>query len=48
MRLAPSIKEGFYTVLSSRDVLPEVEQIARQDARLQRCFRNTDSEAGVR
>ena len=38
IRLAPSIKEGFYTVLSSRDVLPEVERILNEDHRLKRCF----------
>jgi glycerol-1-phosphate dehydrogenase [NAD(P)+] len=38
VRAAPAIKEGFYTVLSSRDVLPEVEQILNQDRRLKRCF----------
>jgi glycerol-1-phosphate dehydrogenase [NAD(P)+] len=38
IRLAPSIKEGFYTVLSSRDVLSEAEKILNQDARLKRCF----------
>jgi glycerol-1-phosphate dehydrogenase [NAD(P)+] len=37
-RLAPSIKEDFYTVLSSRDVLPEVERILNQDSRLKSCF----------
>lgn len=39
VRMAPSIKEGFYTVLSSRDVLPEVEAILTKDQRLTRCFR---------
>ena len=34
VRVAPSIKEGFYTVLSSRDVLPEVERILTEDPRL--------------
>jgi glycerol-1-phosphate dehydrogenase [NAD(P)+] len=38
VRAAPTIKEGFYTVLSSRDVLAEVEQILNQDHRLKRCF----------
>jgi glycerol-1-phosphate dehydrogenase [NAD(P)+] len=37
--MAPSIKEGFYTVLSSRDVLPEVERLLTHDPRLARCFR---------
>jgi glycerol-1-phosphate dehydrogenase [NAD(P)+] len=39
MRAAPSIKEGFYTVLSSRDVRPEVEELLTHDPRLRRCFR---------
>lgn len=39
VRVAPSIKEGYYTVLSSRDVLPEVERLLSEDARLARCFR---------
>ena len=39
VRLAPSIKEGFYTVLSSRDVLPEVERLFAQDSHLVRCLR---------
>jgi glycerol-1-phosphate dehydrogenase [NAD(P)+] len=38
VRLAPSIKEGYYTVLSSRDVLPEVEKLLTDDPRLARCF----------
>lgn len=38
-RAAPSIKSGYYSVLSSRDVLPEVENILRQDPHLIRCFR---------
>jgi len=40
IRAALSIKEGYYTVLSSRDVLPEVEKILRQDHHLTRCFRD--------
>lgn len=39
VRLAPSIKDGFYTVLSSRDVYDEVAQILERDPRLARCFR---------
>ena len=35
---APSVKEGYYTVLSSRDVLPEVEQVLVRDPQLRRCF----------
>jgi glycerol-1-phosphate dehydrogenase [NAD(P)+] len=38
LQMAPSIKEGYYTVLSTRNVLPEVEQILRQDPRLTPCF----------
>jgi glycerol-1-phosphate dehydrogenase [NAD(P)+] len=40
IRAAPTIKEGFYTVLSSRDVLPEVERILAQDPNLTQCFRD--------
>lgn len=39
VRVAPSIKEGYYTVLSSRDVFPEVERLLTSDPRLLRCFR---------
>jgi glycerol-1-phosphate dehydrogenase [NAD(P)+] len=39
VRAAPAVKDGFYTVLSSRDVLPEVETILTTDPRLARCFR---------
>jgi glycerol-1-phosphate dehydrogenase [NAD(P)+] len=38
VRSAPSIKEGFYTVLSSRDVRPEVEELLTHDPWLRRCF----------
>ena len=38
MRAAPSIKENFYTILSTRDVLPEVETILANDPRLTNCF----------
>ena len=38
VRRAPAVKQGFYTVLSSRDVLPEVEQLLTNDPRLTRCF----------
>ncbi len=38
VQMAPSIKEGYYTVFSSRNVLPEVDQILRQDPRLAQCF----------
>lgn len=38
VRMAPTMKENFYTVLSSRDVLPEVEQLLHDDPRLSPCF----------
>ncbi len=37
-RRALDIKEDFYTVLSSRDCLPEIERLLTDDARLQACF----------
>lgn len=40
VRAAPSVKEEFFTVLSSRDVLPEVEKLLTHDAHLNRCFRD--------
>ena len=40
VRAAPSVKEGFYTVLSSRDVLPEVEKILADDPCLKQCFQD--------
>jgi glycerol-1-phosphate dehydrogenase [NAD(P)+] len=39
VRIAPSIKEGYYTVLSGRDVIPAVERLLTSDPRLLRCFR---------
>lgn len=38
VRTAPSIKENFYTVLNSRDCVPEVERAMVEDAHLARCF----------
>ena len=38
LRRAPSIKQDFYTVLSSRDCLPEAEALLRDDPHLKRCF----------
>ncbi|MFP2923877.1 iron-containing alcohol dehydrogenase family protein [Pyxidicoccus sp. 3LG] len=38
VRLAPTLKDDFYTVLSSRDCAPEVEALLRTDARLTGCF----------
>jgi glycerol-1-phosphate dehydrogenase [NAD(P)+] len=39
VRAAPTVKEKFYTVLSSRDVFPEVERVLTHDPRLKQCFR---------
>ena len=39
VRAAPAVKEKFYTVLSSRDVLPEVERALDHDPYLVRCCR---------
>jgi glycerol-1-phosphate dehydrogenase [NAD(P)+] len=39
VRIAPSIKEGYYTVLSTRDVFPEVERLLATDSHLLRRFR---------
>jgi len=38
-RMAPSIKSDFYTVLSSRDCLPEIETALHSDPNLRACFR---------
>ena len=40
IRAAPSVKEGYYTVLSSRDVLTEAETILTHDPHLRRCFQD--------
>lgn len=37
--LAPSIKSDFYTILSSRDCLPEIERALTSDPNLRQCFR---------
>jgi glycerol-1-phosphate dehydrogenase [NAD(P)+] len=37
-RIAPTVKPGFYTVLSARDCLPEIERLLAVDPRLQACF----------
>ena len=39
VRLAPSIKSDFYTILSSRDCLPEIETALHSDRNLRQCFR---------
>jgi glycerol-1-phosphate dehydrogenase [NAD(P)+] len=38
VRRAPAVKEGFFTVLSTRDVLPEAITAIRSDPWLTRCF----------
>jgi glycerol-1-phosphate dehydrogenase [NAD(P)+] len=38
VRRAPAIKEGFFTVLSTRDTLPEVEKALQTDKWLAPCF----------
>jgi len=38
IRRAPTIKQDFYTVLSSRDCLPEAEAHLRNDPHLRACF----------
>jgi glycerol-1-phosphate dehydrogenase [NAD(P)+] len=38
IKVAPTIKHDFYTVLSSRDCLPEVEEMLKSDALLKACF----------
>lgn len=40
IRKAPAVKPGFYTILSARDVLPEVEVLLAEDPYLRRCFRD--------
>ena len=39
VRLAPSIKSDFYTVLSSRDCVPETERSLDSDPNLRQCFK---------
>lgn len=38
VRLAPSLKTDFYTVLSSRDCGPEVQELMENDSALKSCF----------
>jgi len=40
VKLAPSMKSDFYTVLSSRDCLPEVTSALGSDPFLKRCFQD--------
>lgn len=37
-RLAPAVKADFYTILSARDCLPEIERALTEDPRLRDCF----------
>jgi glycerol-1-phosphate dehydrogenase [NAD(P)+] len=39
-RVAPSMKSDFYTVLSSRDCLPEIESALHSDSNLRLCFKH--------
>ena len=41
VQLAPSIKSDFYTVLSSRDCLPEVTRVLQSDPFLKPCFQDS-------
>lgn len=38
VRIAPSIKDSFYTILSSRDCIPEIEHLLAHDPQLARCI----------
>ncbi|HBJ35131.1 MAG TPA: dehydrogenase [Planctomycetaceae bacterium] len=38
VRIAPSMKHSFYTVLSSRDVMPEIEALIESDPQIRRCI----------
>lgn len=40
VQAAPGVKHNYYTILSSRDVLPEVVQILNDDSRLKPCFQD--------
>ncbi len=39
IKIAPSIKDDFYTVLSSRDCVPEFLEYVKTDEHLKRCFK---------
>jgi glycerol-1-phosphate dehydrogenase [NAD(P)+] len=39
VQMGPTIKEGYYTILSSRNVLPEVERLLTEDPNLRRCIK---------
>jgi len=38
VRMAPTVKENFHTILSEKDCLPEVGRLLKEDVRLARCF----------
>jgi len=38
IKIAPALKNNFYTVLTERDIMPKVEAILATDHNLQRCF----------
>ena len=38
VRMAPSIKSNFHTILSARDCLPEIERALQTDPNLRQCF----------
>ena len=40
VRVAPTLKQNYYTVLSTRNVVPEVEQLLADDPCLRRCFQD--------
>lgn len=40
LRLAPTLKDDFYTILSLPDRLTEADRLLKDDAQLARCFRN--------
>lgn len=40
VRIAPSIKENYFTILSRPDIMPEVERILTNDDDLKVCFRD--------
>ncbi|MGD8393839.1 MAG: iron-containing alcohol dehydrogenase family protein [Candidatus Eiseniibacteriota bacterium] len=42
LRLAPTLRPGYVTVLSSRDCLPEAMELLERDARLSRCVVGRD------
>jgi glycerol-1-phosphate dehydrogenase [NAD(P)+] len=39
-RRAPAMKQDFYTILSSRDCLPEIENLITKEAYLKSCFKD--------